>query len=191
MRIATRVVAGVGTAAVLIAGAPVATANAATTSSTPVSWGPYTSSDGKAKAEGAVSVEKLTKKVGYWKKWATWTWKCRHKDGKKVCVKVKTWHKKWAWKKVSYDRFTVTSTLSKSSSHKKWPSKFRCAWESFKVVKKNGDKTYRTFSNCDRTPAKFVFTVRNADKIWVDVSRGNKHAPKGAHSGWKVVHPAA
>ncbi|GIH23776.1 hypothetical protein Aph01nite_20860 [Acrocarpospora phusangensis] len=186
MRMAVRVIAGIGSAAMFAVAAPVASAQAAELTGAPTTWGPYASSDGKAKASGTVTVAKKEKKVRYWKRWWTWERKCSWHEGDRVCKKVKVWHKKRAFKTVRYEVFTVDSTLVNYRVHAR---KFRCAWETFKVVKKDGDTDFRSAKACGGS-AKLSFTVVNADKIWVDVSRGNFHAPKGKHSGWKAVHPA-
>jgi hypothetical protein len=186
MRFVTRVVAGIGSAALLAVAAPVASAQAAEAAAAPTAWGPYASSDGKAQASGTVTVTEKVKRVGYWKRWWTWEKKCSWRDGDRVCKKVKVWHKKWAHKRVRFEVFTVDSTLV---SHKSHARKFRCAWETFRVVKKNGDRVLRSAKACGGS-AKLSFTVVNADKIWVDVSRGTFIEPKGKHSGWQAVHPA-
>ncbi|GAA0410031.1 hypothetical protein Acor_35760 [Acrocarpospora corrugata] len=186
MRLATRVAAGFGSAALFLVAAPVASANAAEAATAPIAWGPYASSDGKAKASGTVTVTEKVKKVGYWKRWSSWERKCSWRDGDRVCKKVKVWHKKRAFKNVRYEVFTVDSTLV---NHRAKQRKFRCAWETFRVVQKNGDRVLRSVKACGGS-AKLSFTVENADKILVDVSRGTWKAPTGKHSGWKAVYPA-
>lgn len=192
MRIITRALAGLGTAAVIAGGiaataAPAAAAAAPATGKTTVSWGAYFSADGKAKASGVykVSFEKI--KVGYWKTWFTWDEKCWERNGKDFCKKVKTPHKEWAWKWVPVKNYTVHSTLVNLQWHpSKWQHK-RCAWETFKVRHNDGKVTFHRFSTCHKGAERFTFHAKNVDRIWVNVARGNEYKPLSAFSGWRPV----
>jgi hypothetical protein len=194
MRFVTRTLAGLGTAAVLTAGiaATAGAANAATAGA-PVKaqtdttqWGPYFSGDHKAKSAGEVAVEFDKVKVGHWKKWYTWHVKCWKHDGKKFCEKYKKVHKKWVFTWVTVKNYTVNSTLW---NFKWYPThwKQRCAWETFKVLHTDGKVTFHTFSNCHKGPEDFTFEVKNVDKIWVNVARGNHFKPVAQHSGWQSI----
>ncbi|TMR91762.1 hypothetical protein [Nonomuraea basaltis] len=194
MRFVSRILLGVTAATLVAIGAPVA-ANATTTSATSATtsydadWGPYYSSDHKAKAYGHVSVEK--------KKFKHWYWKWVPVQKKKVCWKDSDGdkHCKWVVKKVKkhvwewrYDHFfTVHSTLH----DKKWWGKNKCAWEKFKVVHEDGSTYFKSFYNCKKFPAHFSFHGKNVAHIYVDVSRGNKFHSTGYNSGWQDVYHAA
>ncbi|MEV0595407.1 hypothetical protein [Nonomuraea cavernae] len=200
MRLVSRILIGVAAAASMVAlGAPVA-ANAATTSATSATtatsssyyeddWGPYFSSDHEARARGHVSVDKQPYKHWYWK-----THVVKHKvckDGKsghkKVCKVVYKKHKKHAWVWKHRYVFTVDSTLR---NHKWWGGK-KCAWETFKVVGHDGHTYFKSFRNCEKFPAHYSFSGKDAAHIYVKVSRGHFGGPTGYHSGWKDVYHAA
>ncbi|MFG1966507.1 hypothetical protein [Nonomuraea sp. NPDC049028] len=198
MRFVSRILIGVAATTVVAIGAPAAatattvtTATPATTSSSfyDASWGPYFSSDHKAKAEGHVSVDKKRFKFWHWKTFFVKTKVCTFdkKTHKKHCEFVVKKIKKrvWEWR-FSYF-FTVDSTLT----NYKWWGHNKCAWETFKVVGSDGHASFKSFSTCGRHPAEFSFSGKDAAHIFVDVSRGNRHGPTGFHSGWQDVYHAA
>ncbi|MEU8249247.1 hypothetical protein [Nonomuraea sp. NPDC048916] len=203
MRLVSRILIGAAAAASMVAvGAPVA-ANAATTSAAnattataPTSspyfeddWGPYFSSDHKAKAEGHVTVDKQAYKHWYWKTYVVKHKVCKAgKSGdKKVCKVVFKKHKKRAWVWKHRYVFTVDSTLYNN----KWWGNKKCAWETFKVVNHDGHAYFKSFRNCEKFPAHYSFSGKDAAHIYVDVSRGHFGGPSGHHSGWKDVYHAA
>lgn len=199
MRFVSRILIGVAAATALAVGAPAAanaaaapataTATATTSASSyyDADWGPYYSSNHKAKAEGHVTVEKQAYKHWYWKtykKKVLFCWK--DNDGKKHCKWVwKTFKKKvYVWKHKYH--FTVDSKLH---NDKWWGNrKYVCAWETFKVVGFDGSTSFKSFKNCSKHPVEYSFDGWNAAHIYVDVSRGNYHSPKGHHSGWQDVY---
>ncbi|MFC4120232.1 hypothetical protein [Nonomuraea zeae] len=188
MRFVARVILGVTAATMVAVAAPVA-ANATATSATSAtdSWGPYFSSDHKAAAEGHVTVVKKRFKHWSWK-WALvkkWVCKKDHKGDRRcewVVKKVKKW--KWEWR--TDDFYNVHSRLTND----KWWGKRKCAWETFKVVNKDGSAFFKSFVNCSKHPKDFSFSGKNAAHIYVDVSRGDRHRPTGYHSGWQDVYAA-
>jgi hypothetical protein len=206
MRITTRIMVGAGAAALIAVGAPVA-ANA-TVATPPVpgtvpgtvvsviphspvsfdTWGPYSSSDGKAKAWGKVSVQKKSHKQWYWKTEYKVVKVCKWHDGEKKCRWVKKPYKKHAWKWVHEYNYTVSSTLKNS----KWwgDPRYRCAWETFKVVNFNGSTSFKSFKNCGKSTASYSFSGTNVKEIDVRVSRGSFGSPKGYWSSWKSVYSA-
>lgn len=192
MRFITRMLAGVGTAALLTAGiaATAAPASAATASAPAkaktASWGPFRSADGTARAAGAYTVNFGKTKVGYWKTSYTWHRKCSEHKGKKVCRPYKKPHKRWAWKWVTVKNYTVHSSLWNAKwTPKRW--KHRCAWETFKVRHDNGKVSFHTFRNCDKTAKHVTFHAKNVDAIWVNVARGDHVRPLAQHSGWRKI----
>lgn len=187
-----------GATAALTALALPATANAATAApaSAPAavrlpivatSWGPYYSTDHRSKAVGKVFVKSKLVRVPTWKKWATWEKKCTVHHGHKVCKPVRKWHKKRVWKTVRRNQVTVTSVLSNRTY--RHPG-LECAWETFKVRSDNGHVSTRSFSNCGSHSRSFSFTVHDASRVWVNVSRGDHHHARGAFSGWHSIYPA-
>ncbi|SDJ79206.1 hypothetical protein [Nonomuraea jiangxiensis] len=204
MRFVSRILIGVAAATVVAIGAPVA-ANASTTSATSATdysddWGPYFSSDHKAKASGHVSVDQKRFKHWFWKWVPVKKWVCEddHKGkddhkakgehkGEKDCHWVVKKVKKhtWEWRYESF--YTVHSTLQNN----KWWGKRNCAWETFKVVNLDGSSYFKSFSNCSKRAKEFSFFGRNAAHIYVDVSTGPRHGPSGYHSGWEDVYHAA
>ncbi|MDF5757036.1 hypothetical protein [Spongiactinospora sp. TRM90649] len=197
MRFVTRILVGVGAATAFAVAAPAAAGAAVAPASAPVSasatptttqWGPYFSADHKAKAKGEVSVEKKSSKVYYKKKHVKWVKKCWWQHGKKLCKPVKKvwWTKHVKWVHNYY--FTVDSTLS---NHKTWgPSRYRCGWETFKVVKFDGSSYFESFRNCHKFPKEYTFEGKDAKQIFVQVSRGNFHSPKGRFGGWNQIYSA-
>jgi hypothetical protein len=193
VRFVSRILLGVTAATLVAIGAPVA-ANATTTSASSATssydagWGSYFSGDHKAKAYGHVSVEKKKFKHWYWK-WITVKkeicWK--DKKGDKHCKLVVKKVKKHAWEWRHEYFFKVHSTLD----NYKWWGKKKCAWETFKVVNKNGSAYFKSFRNCTKHPKEFSFYGKDAAHIYVDVSRGTPFGPTGFHSGWKDVYHAA
>ncbi|MGC5016688.1 hypothetical protein ACLQ2R_38490 [Streptosporangium sp. DT93] len=195
MRFVTRIMLGAGAATLLATGAP-AMANAETavpvqtvTATTPYfadTWGPYTSGDERAEAEGKVTVEKKAAKHWYWKKYSKVVKKCTWHHGKKKCDWVKKWYKKHVWKWTHEYHYTVDSTLT---NHKWWgKSRHSCAWETFKVVGFDGSTDFTSFKNCSKKPAHYSFDGKNAEHIYVKVSRGHHGHPNGYQSGWKPVY---
>ncbi|MDA0632573.1 hypothetical protein OUY22_04025 [Nonomuraea sp. MCN248] len=191
MRFATRILIGVAAAAAVTVAAPVAAGATTTGAATPSgtysdSWGPYHSSDHKAKAKGHVEVEKKTYKHWHWKTVIVPKKVCKWHDGEKKCWWVKKEVKKrvWEWKHVF--RFDVHGKLYND----KWWGKNKCAWTTFKVVTTDGDTSYERFKNCWKHPKHFSFSGENAAHIYVNVSRGNHWNPKGWHSGWQDVYHA-
>ncbi|GAA2388844.1 hypothetical protein GCM10010404_52520 [Nonomuraea africana] len=190
MRFVSRILTGAAIATAVAVGAPVA-ASAATVgaATTGASWGAYHSSDHKASALGQVDVAKKSYKTWHWEtfyKKVKVCWKDKH--GNKHCVwKKKSFKKKvWTWKHDYF--FTVDSTLT---NHKWWgKKKYVCAWETFKVVNFNGSTYLKSFKNCGKGGADYSFSGKNAEHIYVDVSRGNYGGPQGFHSGWKAVYHA-
>ncbi|MEV4168268.1 hypothetical protein [Nonomuraea sp. NPDC049709] len=189
----SRIMLGVTAAALVAIGAPVA-ANATTTSATTatsayvVDWGSYFSGDHKAKAGGHVAIEKKRFKHWSWKWEPVKKWVCKkdHK-GERHCKWVVKKVKKWTWEWRFNHFYTVHSTLT----NYKWWGKKKCAWETFKVVNKDGSSYFKSFSFCGKHSAHFSFSGKNAAHIYVDVSRGDRHRPAGYHSGWKDVYHAA
>lgn len=195
MRFVTRILIGATAAAVLAVGAPAAANASAVTTASPVApayeadWGPYFSGDHKASASGHVSVEK--------KSYKTWIWKTFYKKVQ-VCWKDK-WdkkHCKWVVKKFKkkvpvwkHDYFySVDSTLT---NHHWWGKrKFVCAWEVFKVENFDGSTYFKSFKNCNKGDADYSFAGKNAEHIWVNVSRGSYGKPNGFYSGWQSVYHA-
>ncbi|MFG1702140.1 hypothetical protein ACFLIM_03005 [Nonomuraea sp. M3C6] len=90
MRFVSRILIGVAAATVVAIGAPVA-ANATATSAPSTThfydadWGPYFSSDHKAKASGHVTVDQKRFKHWFWKWVPVKKWECKkdHKAGPK------------------------------------------------------------------------------------------------------------
>lgn len=201
MRFVSQILVGAAAATLLAMGAPVA-ANAAT--ATPVqtattvtatapyffdTWGPYFSGDGKAEARGKVTVEKKSHRQWYWKKYFKVVKKCAWHHGQKKCAWVKQPYKKHVWKWVHEYHYTVNSQLT---THKWWGNpKHRCAWETFKVVSFDGSTSFKSFYNCHKSPKFFSFQGKNAQDIFVKVSRGNQSHANGYHSGWKSVYSHA
>jgi hypothetical protein len=194
MRFVSRILIGVASATLVAVGAPVA-ANATTTPVTPApthffeaDWGPYYSSDHKAAAQGHVTVDKKAFKHWFWKVEFKKFEKCFKDDhGKKHCKVFVKKVKKHVWEWKFFYPFTVDSTLT----NYKWWGQKKCAWETFKVVNKDGSAYFKSFYNCHRHPRSFSFSGKDAAHIWVDVSRGNRHHPTGYHSGWMDVYHAA
>ncbi|MFG1679909.1 hypothetical protein ACGFNP_07020 [Nonomuraea sp. NPDC049269] len=199
MRFVSRIMIGVAATTMVAIGAP-ASANATTaTPVTPVTttsshfydadWGPYFSSDHKAKAEGHVTVDKKRFKFWYWKTFFVKEKVCSFdkKSHKKHCEFVVKKIKKHVWEWRFNYFYTVDSTLTTY----KWWGRDKCAWETFKVVDNDGHATFNSFSNCRKHPADYSFSGKNAAHIYVDVSRGNRHEPTGFHSGWQDVYHAA
>jgi hypothetical protein len=199
MRVTTRILAGVGAAAALTAVSLPATANAATgaPATTVVTaphiivtpWGPYSSTDHRARAAGKVFVTDKVVKVPSWKRWWTWEKKCKFVDGHRFCKPVKVWHKKRVWKFEHHKQFTVQSTLWNFRSSNWHHKRLNCAWETFKVVSSNGRTFTRTYRNCSSHPETFTFKVHDVDRISVNVARGDHHRPFYAFSGWRPVYP--
>lgn len=194
MRFVSRILIGVAAATMVAVAAPAvasaSTATSAPSASTPyyeADWGPYFSTDHKAKAEGHVTVEKKPYKFWYWKTFfvkqkVCWKDKRGNKHCKWVVKKIKK--KVWTWK---YDYvYTVDSTLT---NYKWWGGK-KCAWETFKVVEHSGFTYFKNFRNCTKYPQSYSFSGKNAAHIWVDVSRGDFAGPKSHHSGWQDVYHA-
>ncbi|MFI7441753.1 hypothetical protein [Nonomuraea indica] len=191
MRIVSRILIGAAAATAVAVGAPVA-AHAATPagaqSAYEADWGPYFSTDHRAKATGHVSVEKKPYKHWYWKTVVVKKRVCKPgKSGPAHCKIVITKTKKRAWVWKHHDVFTVHSKLFTD----KWWGGRKCAWETFKVVEHDGDTYVRKFRNCKKSPAEFSFSGKDAAHILVDVSRGHFGGPTGRHSGWKDVYHAA
>jgi hypothetical protein len=195
VRFVKRILIGFGAASALAIAAPAAAtaatpANASATTYTvyDADWGPYYSDDHKAKASGHVTVDKKKFKKWFWdKKWVTVT-KCWKHEGKTFCKKDKKLKKVWTWKWDYKYSFKVDSTLK---NHKWWGyGKFRCAWETFKVTKYNGFTYHKSFYNCKKHPADFSFFGKDAKLIEVQVSRGNKHHPKGHFGPWHTIYSA-
>jgi hypothetical protein len=204
MRITTRIMVGAGAAALLAAGAP-AVANAATppvpgtvpgtvVSVIPSShssfdtWGPYSSSDGKAKAQGKVVVQKESHRQWYWKTEYKVFKVCKWYKGDRKCHWVKKPYKKHVWKWVHQYNYTVSSTLK---NYKWWGDpRYRCAWETFRIVNFNGSTSYKSFKNCGKSTASYSFSGTNAKDIDVKVGRGTSSEPKGYRSGWQSVYSA-
>jgi hypothetical protein len=195
MRFVSRILIGAAATAIVAVGAPAA-ANATTASpATPASshfyeadWGPYYSSDHKAKAEGHVTVDQKRYKVWYWKtffvkKKICWFDKKHNKHCKFETKQIK----KHLWKWQNSYFYTVDSTLTDY----KWWGRHKCAWETFKVVSTDGSSYFKSFYNCFKHPADYSFSGKDAAHIYVDVSRGNRHHPTGYHSGWQDVYHAA
>ncbi|GIH73784.1 hypothetical protein [Planobispora longispora] len=200
MRFVTRFLVGAGVATLLAMGAPVA-ANASTatpatpvqatsTATTPVvfhdTWGPYSSSNHKAEAKGEVTVHKKSYKQWYWKKYSKWVKKCKWVNGHKKCKWVKIVVKKKVWKWVHEYPFTVDSKLINHKWWGKW--KFHCAWETFKIVKFDNSTHFVSFKNCTQHAKFYTFHGKDAKAIYVQVSRGNPHGPKGYFGGWQSVY---
>ncbi|RBQ19252.1 hypothetical protein DP939_15060 [Spongiactinospora rosea] len=196
MRFVSRILIGVGAATAIAVAAPAAasatvTAGGAATASAvtgTTQWGPYYSADRKSKATGEVSVERKHHKVYYKKKHTKWVKHCWWHKGAKKCKPVKkTWwtkHSKW----VRGNEFTVESKLR---NEKRWGDRrYRCAWETFKVVTFDGSSYLRSFDNCGRYPERHSFDGKDAKRISVQVSRGNGHSPKGRSGGWHEIYSA-
>ncbi|MEO3867765.1 hypothetical protein ABGB18_02925 [Nonomuraea sp. B12E4] len=200
MRFVSRILIGVAAATTVAIAAPVA-ANATVTSATSATahsdgWGPYFSSDHKARADGHVSVDEKRSKYWYWKWVPVKKWVCEddhkgkdkgHHEGKDDCHWVVKKVKKhvWEWR---YDHFyKVHSTLK----NYKWWGKRDCAWETFKIVNLDGSSYFKSFSNCSKYGKDFSFFGKNAAHIYVKVSTGHRHGPSGYPSGWRDVYHAA
>ncbi|MFI0419831.1 hypothetical protein [Spongiactinospora sp. 9N601] len=198
MRFVSRILIGIGAATAIAVAAPVAAnatvvpaagATAGTAATGTTQWGPYYSSDHKAKASGEVGVERRNHKIYYKKKHTKWVKHCWWHKGTKKCKPVKkvwwTKHSKW----VRGNHFTVDSKLS---NHKRWGDRrYRCAWETFKVETFDGSSYHRSFDNCGRYPERHSFDGKNAERISVKVSRGNGHSPKGGSGGWHEIYSAS
>ncbi|MCG5217466.1 hypothetical protein [Streptosporangium sp. KLBMP 9127] len=197
MRFATRILLGVAAATALAVAAPVAASADTTVSAsaqaltdpTTTSWGSYYSADHRAKANGEVSVEEKRHKKWYTKKYVKWEKKCWWKNGKKICKPVRKTHTVRKFKWVETDHFTVDSTLY---NKKAWgSSRSRCSWETFKVVKFDGSVDFESFKNCQRRPVDHSFSGTDAERIQVQVSRGNSHRPTSRFGGWNTIYSAA
>jgi hypothetical protein len=202
MRFATRIMVGAGAVALLAAAAPAAdtaataptspevliqaTTNTATAPYFFDSWGPYFSGNGKAKAQGKVVVEKKSQKQWYWKRDFKVVKECKRHNGETKCRWVKKPYKKHVWKWVHEYHYTVASTLT----NYKWSTspRFRCAWETFRVVNFDGSSYLKSFKNCGKFPASYSFNGKNAEDIYVKVSRGDHGGPKGYSGSWKSVY---
>lgn len=193
MRFTSRIALGFTAAALAAAIAPAAagaTTTATTTSATAASqgaWGPYFSSDHQSRTQGRVSVDTQRYRHWYWKTDFVRDRVCfkDHKGDRHCKWVVKKVRKKvWEWRKREF--FTVHSTLV---NHKSW-GKSKCAWETFRIVDKNGSTSFKTFSNCGRSPRHFSFSGTDAVRISVNVSRGDRFHSTGQNSGWKPVHHA-
>ncbi|MFC7639855.1 hypothetical protein ACFQX6_01435 [Streptosporangium lutulentum] len=151
-------------------------------------WGSYFSSDGKARAQGKVIVKKTSQKQWYWKTEYKVVKECKWHKGDKKCHWVKKPYKKHVWKWVHEYNYTVSSTLKNS----KWwgDPRYRCAWETFRVVNFNGSSSYKSFKNCGKSTASYSFSGKNAKDIYVKVSRGSYGEPKGYHGSWKSIYSA-
>ncbi|GAA5070172.1 hypothetical protein HNP84_001707 [Thermocatellispora tengchongensis] len=199
MRFVKRILIGFGAASLLAIAAPAA-ANAAAPAAAPAqattgsssfadgAWGPYYSADHKAEAKGHYYVDKQKYKKWYWVKKTVLVKKCYWKNGKKHCKWVKTVKKKHVWKWDYRYFFKIHSTLS----NYKWKDhpRFRCAWETFKVVNFDGHTYYRSFSNCDKHPADYSFTGKDAKFVYVKVARGGHNHPNGHYGPWQTVYSA-
>jgi hypothetical protein len=197
MRFVTRILTAAGATAAATALALPATATAATAapaSSTaaarlPIvatSWGPYYSADHRSKAVGKVFVKTEMVRAPSGKRWSTWEKKCINHHGHKVGKPVREWHKKRVWKLVRRDEVTITSVLSNRS----WRHRgFECAWETLRIRRDNGRVFTRSFHNCGHHSKTFSYTVRDASKVWVSVSRGDSHRARGSFSGWHSIYP--
>ncbi|GAA3547524.1 hypothetical protein GCM10022419_029720 [Nonomuraea rosea] len=193
MHFAARVILGVTAATMVAVAAPVAadaTATPATSATTShkTFWGPYHSSDHKAAASGSVTVDQKRSKHWTWKWALVKKWVCKKdRKGDRHCKWVVKKVKKWTWEWRTDHFHTVHSTLTND----KWWGKRKCAWETFKVVNKDGSAFFKSFANCSKRPKDFSLSGKNAAHIYVDVSRGDRHRPTGYHSGWKDVYVAA